>query len=600
MRAGLLRRLARRVGGVRAGSDGFIYEVDQAGQRLCAYWRGEGLARTRGAHEPGVQFVEHRLAISEVHVRLAEAARGGSFELVDWQSEPAAWRPFLGAMAARQVLKPDAYVVLARGDAELIWFVEVDRGTVSAAALRRQLTTYVAFWRSGHPGEEVMPRVLWLVPDATRAERLAQLASETAAPNRLVRDHHRRTAAERAARRRHDSGRSLMTGVVPQRTARPPLYGDRERWGLVRADSLSFLALLPDASIDAVVTDPPYGLDFGGHGWDGRDLKFSARCERGRGPSTGEALEAFTAAWAEQVRRVLRPGGYLVAFGAPRTVHRLVAGMERADLEIRDQLLWLFGSGMPKSPRLPGGLGTTLKPAYEPIVLARRRLDRGMRTVAGNVFAHGTGALNVDAATVYEQRFRGSRAEPLGRWPAHVTLGHDDGCTAGYCDADCAVAELDRHAPAARPSRFFYCAKASRAEREAGLEALTRAQCTGLLQQRAWRASQHPPDRQAAGPDALAGAVGHADRRHGARSLHRLGQHRRRRIAGAPSVRRRRARRRLHRRGSSTDRPLGDAGRHRCEPARDEGPDGPAAGARSFSSLRPPPTPSNPRRWSSR
>ena len=185
MRAGLLRRLARRVGGVRAGSDGFIYEVDQAGQRLCAYWRGEGLARTRGAHEPGVQFVEHRLAISEVHVRLAEAARGGSFELVDWQSEPAAWRPFLGAMAARQVLKPDAYVVLARGDAELIWFVEVDRGTVSAAALRRQLTNYVAFWRSGHPDEEVMPRVLWLVPDATRAERLAQLASETAAPNGL-------------------------------------------------------------------------------------------------------------------------------------------------------------------------------------------------------------------------------------------------------------------------------------------------------------------------------------------------------------------------------------------------------------------------------
>src|SRR5437763_1163574 len=90
----LSARSSGRVGGVRAGSDGFIYEVDQAGQRLCAYWRGEGLARTRGAHEPGLQFVEHRLAISEVSVRLVEAARGGSFELVDWQSEPAAWRPF--------------------------------------------------------------------------------------------------------------------------------------------------------------------------------------------------------------------------------------------------------------------------------------------------------------------------------------------------------------------------------------------------------------------------------------------------------------------------------------------------------------------------
>lgn len=263
-----------------------------------------------------------------------------------------------------------------------------------------------------------------------------------------------------------------MSRVVPARPDRPPLFGDARRWGLVQADSLSFLALLPDASIDAVVTDPPYGIDFGGHAWDGRQLQRGAQPARKNRPSTGAALEEFTAVWAEQARRVLRPGGYVVAFGAPRTVHRLVAGLESSGLEIRDQLLWLFGSGMPKSRRMPAGLGTTLKPAYEPIVLARRPLDPDMRTVLDNVAEHGTGALNVAAASVYEQRFRGSRAELVGRWPAHLALGHEEGCAAGRCDRDCAVAELDRQQPDVRPSRFFYSAKAGRTEREAGLEAL--------------------------------------------------------------------------------------------------------------------------------
>lgn len=181
----ILRRLDRRIGGIRSGSDGFIYEVDAAGQRLCAYWRGEGLARTRPPHEPAVQFVQHRAAISEVYVRLSAVARDDRFELVSWQSEPAAWRPFLGAMGAQQLLKPDAYVVLATGDDELLWFVEVDRGTVSTAALRRQLAAYVAYWRSGHPGEAVMPRVLWLVPHAARAERLSQLTADSTAPTAL-------------------------------------------------------------------------------------------------------------------------------------------------------------------------------------------------------------------------------------------------------------------------------------------------------------------------------------------------------------------------------------------------------------------------------
>ena len=100
------------------------------------------------------------------------------------------------------------------------------------------------------------------------------------------------------------------------------------------------------------------------------------------------------------VMRVLKPGGHLVSFGAPRTVHRLVAGLEDSGLEIRDQLLWLYSSGMPKSRRMASGLGTALKPAYEPIVLARRPLARQSGRVVSttaNLDSYGVGAINIDA-----------------------------------------------------------------------------------------------------------------------------------------------------------------------------------------------------------
>ena len=133
------------------------------------------------------------------------------------------------------------------------------------------------------------------------------------------------------------------------------------------------LAAFPDASVDAVVTDPPYGLNFNQQAWDGGHL------------ASGEGFQAFTAAWASELRRVLKPGAYLAAFGASRTAHRLIAGIEDAGLEVRDQLLWLYGSGVPKSRRLPEGLGSALKPAYEPIVLARRPLDPATPATLANV-----------------------------------------------------------------------------------------------------------------------------------------------------------------------------------------------------------------------
>jgi len=253
---------------------------------------------------------------------------------------------------------------------------------------------------------------------------------------------------------------------------RPPLYGDRTRWGLLEGDALRVLALLPDASVDAIVCDPPYGVSMAA--WDGGTL------------AGGQGFQAFSHAWASAAAGVLRPGGHLLAFGAARTAHRLGVGIEDAGLEIRDGLVWLYGSGVPKGRRLPGGRSTALKPAWEPIVLARKPLDPAATTVMANVARHGTGALNIDATRIATDE------QTTGRWPANVLLGHDPAC-GKICAPDCTVAEIDRDYPSARPSRFFYQAKASRREREAGLEHLPRISAPVFSGSgRAPRANVHP------------------------------------------------------------------------------------------------------------
>jgi DNA modification methylase len=235
----------------------------------------------------------------------------------------------------------------------------------------------------------------------------------------------------------------------------PALYQDAtQAWGLIEGDALVMLTKLPDACVDAVVTDPPYGIDIQGSAWDGPNIRQAVGID-GEGLRPAEAFGRWTQLWATEVRRVLKPGGHIVAFGAPRTFHRLVSGIEDAGLEIRDQLLWLNGQGMPKSRRLPGGRGTALKPAYEPILLARAPLAG---TVQRTVDRWTTGALNIDAARVGEARY----------WPANVALSHAPGCTESRCAKGCPAGLIDSGRPGLRPSRLFYCAKASRGEREAG------------------------------------------------------------------------------------------------------------------------------------
>jgi site-specific DNA-methyltransferase (adenine-specific) len=226
---------------------------------------------------------------------------------------------------------------------------------------------------------------------------------------------------------------------------------------------LEVLGELAPESVDAIITDPPYGIGFQHERWDSAAIREAAAKAGHDRLNPNEAFEAWCRIWADECRRVMKPGAFLAAFGSPRTYHRLACGVEDARLEIRDTLMWLYAEGMSKSRRYPGGRTTTLKPAFEPIALARRNLDG---TTEETIARHGTGALNAEDCRVD------------GRHPANVVLGHDPGCGKRYCVRGCPVAVADACAEEGRsrlaPSRFLYCPKATRAERDAGCEELPR------------------------------------------------------------------------------------------------------------------------------
>ena len=283
-----------------------------------------------------------------------------------------------------------------------------------------------------------------------------------------------------------------------------------EKYELHHGDCLEVLKTLPADSVDAIVTDPPYGLSFMGKRWD-----YDVPSEE---------------VWRECLR-VAKPGAHLLAFAGTRTQHRMCVRIEDAGFEIRDMIAWVYGSGFPKSMDVskaidkdagaerevvgrsarPSGLhrgkiadyspsnaddfkpvttapatesarqwqgwGTALKPALEPITVARKPL---IGTVAANVLQHGTGAINVDgcriatdptvddprlggngtwssekmAKNVYEGGYAGDRvgSSALGRWPANFIHDGSDEVAALLGDA----------------ARFFYSPKASKADRDEG------------------------------------------------------------------------------------------------------------------------------------
>lgn len=269
---------------------------------------------------------------------------------------------------------------------------------------------------------------------------------------------------------------------------------------VLHMDCVEGMKLFPDAYFDSIVTDPPYELGFMGKAWDASGIANNVEMWR-------EAL------------RVLKPGGHLLAFSGSRTYHRMVCAIEDAGFEIRDQIMWVYGSGFPKSLNLSGdwqGWGTALKPAHEPIVVARKPLAG---TVAANVLQFGTGALNIDGCRVdggarplrvqsqdtsYAGATYGSgRAvagfadgeTTQGRWPANLIHDGSDEVLAAFPESTSGAMKagtrraaqdgpgsvvygtyggnttaVDIAASAGSAARFFYCAKASKKDRDEGLE----------------------------------------------------------------------------------------------------------------------------------
>jgi DNA modification methylase len=380
---------------------------------------------------------------------------------------------------------------------------------------------------------------------------------------------------------------------------------------ILQGDVVEQLKTLADASVDSIVTDPPYGLEFMGKDWDapwktdhrqGFDGTMQmpdnpygrSKVRNGNGASYGadatimRALQNWYFNWAQEALRVLKPGGYMLSFGGARTYHRMASAIEDAGFEIRDQIMWIYGSGFPKSldvskaidkaagakrevvasapyhrgrstqqysetrrvsydyPPQPitvattdaakqwSGWGTALKPSHEPIVVARKPI---IGTVAANVMQYGTGALNIDACRVgidggckstteyvachdsincYKHGLNGQRSpevDGLGRWPANVIhdgskevlaafpnapgqlapekfdpeerktqnvygsmkRGHEPRGLQDYArngSTNFQMKSNERRYDKGSAARFFYCAKASREERNRGCKSL--------------------------------------------------------------------------------------------------------------------------------
>lgn len=315
---------------------------------------------------------------------------------------------------------------------------------------------------------------------------------------------------------------------------------------ILQGKSEQILKTLPDNSVDSIVTDPPYELGFMGKAWDNTGIAYNV------------------ALWKECLR-VLKPGGHLLAFGGSRTYHRMAVAIEDAGFEIRDMIEWVYGSGFPKSlnvgkavDKLQGnereivgknlndrekrnnilsdyglqggvgnseitkgtspfeGYGTALKPAHEPICMARKPLSE--KTVAENCLKWGTGGINIDGSRVEGEKGNGvwgssnktckptfcdsdtlhefkSEQHPQGRFPANFIHDGSDEVLALFPNNAGAAAPVSSgksgksngiysdfankgddgrtfHNDSGSAARFFYCAKASKSERNEGCEAL--------------------------------------------------------------------------------------------------------------------------------
>jgi hypothetical protein len=180
---GLVDHLERRIGGVRAGSSGLVWHLSRIGWRMLAQVEGRTLPRRLDMAEPSLRTCDHRLAVTEVAMRLHEAVVRGGCDVISLDPEPSCWRTYLNAGGGVVTLKPDLFAVTAATGAEFedVWFIEVDRATESRATVARKAEQYEMYRRSGREqqAQGVFPRVMWIVPDEGRAEVIREVMTSS-------------------------------------------------------------------------------------------------------------------------------------------------------------------------------------------------------------------------------------------------------------------------------------------------------------------------------------------------------------------------------------------------------------------------------------
>ena len=306
------------------------------------------------------------------------------------------------------------------------------------------------------------------------------------------------------------------------------LYSENEFYKLYQGSMLDMLEVIQPESIDSIITDPPYELNFMNKGWDNSGIAFQ--------PDT----------W-EKCYKVLKPGGYLLAFGGSRTFHRIACAIEDVGFEIRDTIMWLYGSGFPKSMNIGlaidkkngvdnrtgniktdgkatnsgsgcyncnngkdnsmkqeyeeriaqnkwKGWGTALKPSFEPIIVARKPFKGSL---VDNVIEYGVGGINIDECRVENGTNKDIEFTATGRFPANTILTYDDNnyneVCGGFPDTKSGKNGIRKsdgfnvndygkgigikagmnngeYGDSGSASRYFYCAKASKKDRDEGLD----------------------------------------------------------------------------------------------------------------------------------